>query len=774
MSSLAAGSAPIDIVVPVYNAADDVRRCVDSVLAHPREGCRLVLIDDGSPDPAIAAYFAELAARALPDVVLLVNGHNLGFTATANRGMTHSRDDVILLNSDTIVTRGWTDAFRRCAASDPRIGTITPFSSNAEICSYPEFCIDNGFPPDEDPEPTRAALAAAAVPTYPDLPTGVGFCLYVRRALIDDIGVFDLAFGAGYGEENDFCLRAARSGWRNVLADDAFVVHTGGKSFEGRKATLSPRNTVILLERHPDYPRMVGDYIRADPLRPLREAAQSRAAIAASAARGVLHVLHDHGGGAESYVRALICGSRSGWRHYLAVAVGDAWQVEEHRADGRVVTFDFRRADGEAWPDFVHALCATFDVTLVHLHVMSRCREGLLAALAALRVPYGYTVHDLYFACPTINFLGPDAMYCGGVTDAAVCRRCLAGQPAYAHVDIDDWRVRNAAALAGAAFLIAPSRWAAEMLARYFPEHAAAVIAHGTPDDEAAAPSEPAHAQALPDDGTPTVAVIGAIGPDKGARRLERLVALARARGAPMRFVLIGYMDVRHDPSQSDDRMFTVHGRYAPSELPGLLEHYRVRLVLYPSAGPETFSYTLSEAWAAGVPVLVPPIGALAERVAGTEAGWVLTDAQWRDESAMLDRLATLLAPDARADVERVARNARAIVPARLAEMTAATLAIYARTVAGAPAHAVPAAPFDRARIRDALGYRAWAPSVTAPVPAPGAVPVSSAARAGVPMPLGTRVAVAALALRRTAVGRGLHRVTPQALLDALKARLNS
>ena len=133
----------------------------------------------------------------------------------------------------------------------------------------------------------------------------------------------------------------------------------------------------------------VDDYIRADPLRPLREAAQSRVAIAASAARGVLHVLHDHGGGAESYVRALICGSRCGWRHYLAVAVGDAWQVEEHRADGRVVTFDFRRSEGEAWPDFVNALCATFDVALVHLHVMSRCREGLLAALAALRVPYG-------------------------------------------------------------------------------------------------------------------------------------------------------------------------------------------------------------------------------------------------------------------------------------------------------------------------------------------------------------------------------------------------
>ena len=141
----------------------------------------------------------------------------------------------ILLNSDTIVTAGWLDAIMHCAATDPRIGTITPFSNNAEICSFPRFCEDNPWPEGADPEPMRAALAAVAVPTYPDLPTGVGFCMYIRRALLDDVGVFDLAFGAGYGEENDLCVRAARAGWRNVLADNAFVVHTGGRSFAGQK-----------------------------------------------------------------------------------------------------------------------------------------------------------------------------------------------------------------------------------------------------------------------------------------------------------------------------------------------------------------------------------------------------------------------------------------------------------------------------------------------------------------------------------------------------------
>ena len=333
----------IDIVIPVYNAADDVRRCVESVLGHNHDDCRITLIDDGSTDPRIAALFAELELRRLPELLLLRNDGNLGFTATANRGIGNSSADIVVLNSDTRVTGDWLSAIRRCAASDATIGTITPFSNNAEICSFPLLCVDNPVGGEDEVEMIAAAMARAAVPTYPDLPTGVGFCLFIRRALIDEIGSFDAAFGAGYGEENDLCLRAARSGWRNVLADDAFVVHVGGRSFAGQKAELSPRNTTILLERHPHYTAMVEQYIKLDPLAPLREAAQSERLRLTSGARGVLHVIHDHGGGTETHVRALIEASRDRWRHYLAIAVGDAWQVEEHRADGSIATFAFTR-----------------------------------------------------------------------------------------------------------------------------------------------------------------------------------------------------------------------------------------------------------------------------------------------------------------------------------------------------------------------------------------------------------------------------------------------
>jgi len=418
-----------------------------------------------------------------------------------------------------------------------------------------------------------------------------------------------------------------------------------------------------------------------------------------SPARGVLHVIHGHGGGTEHYARALIDASRARFRHHLAIAVGDTWQVEEHAGDGAMRAFDVSRGPGEAWPDFFGGLCARFRIDLVHLHNISGCRDGIFAALAASGVPFGYTVHDLGFACPTLLFLGADGNYCFEQTDPAVCGACLRTQPAYAGVDIEDWRARHQALLARAAFLIAPSHWAAAALTRYYPELAVEVIPHGAPgvrarratdDAGSQTPRERPRTLALPEDGVATIAVLGAVGPDKGARRLERLAALVRSTGRPLRFVLIGYMDVQHGPWQSDDVVLTVHGRYDPRDLPDLLAHYRARLVAFPSAGPETFSFTLSEAWAAGLPVVVPPFGALAERVAGTGAGWLWTEHEWRDEARMLARIGDLVAPGNLATLASAAEHAGALLQPTVTGMTERTLRIYDE-VAGA--HAPEIAP---------------------------------------------------------------------------------
>jgi GT2 family glycosyltransferase len=769
MASSPGRGPTIDIVVPVYNAAGDLRRCVDSVLAHTAGDYRLLLIDDASPDTAIGAYFSELAQRALPNVTLGVNDRNLGFTLTANRGMASARAgaDVVLLNSDTIVTRGWLDALVRCAASDPAIGTITPFSNNAEICSLPIFCEDNPWPSGRDPEPWIRALALAAGPTYPDLPTGVGFCLYIRRALLDAIGGFNPVFGLGYGEENDFCLRAKAAGYRNVLCEDAFVLHMGARSFGDKRRDLAQRNLAVLLERHPGYNDLVRDFIAADPLQPLRELALSHHRILTECVPGVLHVIHGHGGGTEYHVRSLTAASYESFRHYLLIAVGDSCTLEEH-GDGPVRSYAFQHVAGEAWSAFLGGICARFEIDLVHLHNISGGRDGLTSALADIGIPYGYTVHDLSFACPTITFLDADHRYCEAETDLAACRACLGAQPAFATVDIAAWREQHRALLAGAAFVIAPSEWAAATLRRYFAECRVEVIAHGglSGTRRRDAVQTP---MAMADDGRPVVAVLGAIGPDKGARRLERLVELTRERALPLRWVLIGYLDSENRPRQTADGIFTVHGPYDSRALPALLDHYKVQLVAFPSVCPETFSFTLSEAWASGRPALVPPIGALADRVAATGAGWVLSDEEWRSEPRMLERIATLLSLAGRDALETAKEHAsKASLPA-VTEMAERTLAVY-RVAITRRTSARLLKPIAVARCLDALGYVSWSvPVAPEATPSFDAEPPAATARVATD-PMG-RAAGAAVRFRNTLPGRVLYRLAPKALVDALKAR---
>ncbi len=767
---------PVDIVIPVFNAPEDLARCVDSVLACTRGDYRLILIDDASTDPAIGLFFDQLARRNLPQLVALRNESNRGFTGTANRGMQHGAAegrDVVLLNSDTVVTDGWLDALLRCAASSPHIGTITPFSNNAEICSFPRFCEDNRWPEGADPEVVRAALARAAVPTYPELPTGVGFCLFIRRDLLRGIGIFDEeAFGRGYGEENDFCLRGFRAGWRNVLCDDAFVLHLGARSFSADKAALVATNTRVLRERFPHYEAMVSDYIARDPLLPIRNAALATMRAHDDPLPGVLHIIHGQGGGTEHHVRALIGASRERCRHYLAIARGAEWRIEEHPENGDLRSFAVTLAPGESLHDFLAGLAATFRIGLIHLHNISGCREGLAEALRALRIPYGYTVHDLNFACPTITLAGRDGLFCGGETDAAVCRACLAAQPAFSGIDIVRWREAHRELVGGAGFVIAPSRWAADTFVRYFPGKAVDVIAHGAPgvwagrtlpDTADRRQRGPCSAVLLPEDDVPTVAVLGAIGPDKGARRIERMVALARASGMRLRFVVIGYLDIRQNPWQSDDARLTVHGRYEADDLPRLLRHYRARLVAFPSAGPETFSFTLSEAWAAGLPVVVPPFGALAERVGAAKAGWILDAADWRDDARMLERIAAIVSD--REALAQAGQRASAAFQPTLVDMAARTLAHYATLAPRIPDESVRWAP---QRLRDAGGYRLWWP----PESIDNTGESASASTLDDPLPARDVAGVRRYLRRMLPPGRTMARLLPASLLARLRARL--
>jgi len=253
------------VVIPVFNAFEMLGPCLDAVSRTVPPDTVVLVIDDASTDEKVKPLLQAWVDKAKPFRRFISQAENRGFVATANLGMRLAGHDLVLLNSDTEVTTGWLQNLARCLDSDISIATATPWSNNGEIVSIPGFCQPNPVP--ENAEAIAAGIKSCGRPAYPDMPTAVGFCMAISKRAIERIGLFDEAtFGRGYGEENDYCMRAEHAGMRNVLCDDTYVVHHGGASFGPLDLKPDGKSMQRLLNKHPDYLDKVMAFIEADPL----------------------------------------------------------------------------------------------------------------------------------------------------------------------------------------------------------------------------------------------------------------------------------------------------------------------------------------------------------------------------------------------------------------------------------------------------------------------------------------------------------------------------
>lgn len=614
----APGSA-VDIIVPVYRGLDDTRRCIASVLS---SACatpwRLILVNDASPEPALASYLRDIALTDTR-IHLLENADNLGFVGSANRGMALSLEsghDALLLNADTEVAGDWLARLRHAAYRGERVATVTPFSNNATICSYPRFCESNPLPPGMDTA-TLDRLCAQTLPgAAVDVPTAVGFCMYIRHAALAEVGLFDEKhFGKGYGEENDFCIRASQAGWRHLHALDTFVLHTGGVSFGDSKSPREQAAMQALRQLHPHYEAQVHAFVQADPARSARLRLDG-ARLARSHPRPlVLMVLHSVGGGTLRHVRELAA-HMAHRMTCLQLTPADAQHVQLNwLVEGETQPYTYHLpTQGE---DLVQTLQA-LGVAHVHYHHLLGLPPDLLHLPQRLGVGYDFTAHDYYPVCPQISVTTSAWRYCTE-QGLAQCQGCVAERPAPTGESIEDWRARHAQWLAGARHLFTPSRDTAQRLARYVPAKPALVVPHTDLPARAQLPAP--RPRRLADGAHLRIMVLGAVNQVKGSTTLEATAMIAATQSAPLQFYLLGYAD-RPQPQQPHNAL-SVYGMYRDEELPLLIERLQPDLIWFPAQWPETYSYTLSAALHSGLPIVAPDLGAFAERLAGRRWSWL-------------------------------------------------------------------------------------------------------------------------------------------------------
>ena len=347
-------TATYEILIPIYNAYEHVQRCVASVLRHTNPRHPVVLLDDASTDPRILPTLREFG-RIDARVQVVAADANVGFVGNVNRGFARSRRDVVILNSDTEVTPDWLERMDRCRHSHPAIGVVSPLSNNATILSVPSFNAANELPEGMSPERFAALVASVSPRSYPRLPTAVGFCMLITRATLDRVGAFDRAFGLGYGEESDLCMRAWQAGDETACCDDAYVHHYGEASFSAVEQIGKRRleNARTLSRRWPQYHPTVERFCHLNPLRTVQERITTTL-------RGpdrrphVLHVVHSFWvpGGTELHTRQMVDGTANAFRStvlYPGQLSGD-WldmKVEEQSEHLRVVALRKENAAAE-------------------------------------------------------------------------------------------------------------------------------------------------------------------------------------------------------------------------------------------------------------------------------------------------------------------------------------------------------------------------------------------------------------------------------------------
>ena len=747
MDSHKKGLPPVDIIIPVYNALDDLKLCIASVKKYTDLAQnRLILVNDCSPDAAVTPYLDSLVQSG---ILVLQNAENLGFSGSVNRGIACSDTaDVLLLNSDTVVTQNWLQKIGRCAQNDSAIGTVTPLSNSATLCSVPNFCMDNPLPAGFTADSYGDLIERISLKRYPRISVAVGFCMYIKRCVIHDIGLFDAAtFERGYGEENDFCNRLEQLGYYNAMCDDTFIYHRGTASFVSEnKAELCRRHEEILRTWYPDQMHANDIFCRDNPVRDIQENVRLHLAMANGkqnilflAQRDFAPDAFDHVGGTQMHTKDLTFGLCNQYNVFVLARDKSVLRLTVYVGTEK---FYFRFFIGEA-PIFDCSTDAVqkkvyetvldgFDIDIVHIQHTYELSLDLFYEAKKRNIPLYCTLHDFYTICPTIMMLNAQDTLCLAQRAPEQCAACLRKRTKISdRVDyIAHWRAVHRKALQQCNQLFAPRESAKNVVLSYYPELAErlTVIAHGIqPFAQESIDTQPVvqttHIQAmletlLPDGtvngwaflkdgdgkndqiwigicadgvaeerfhasiverkdvaaafenetadvgfhlqlpadltlqnpkiqlyieregtlftdgkqvacpmqshrlpGNFNVAFIGGLSTAKGSDMAYEMITSAATRKINW-FVIGGIGDERLARLQQKNYVKT--GWYQRDDLPLVLKRHKIDLVCIFSICSETFGYTLAEAAACGVPVVVTDAGALKERTQAMQCGWVL------------------------------------------------------------------------------------------------------------------------------------------------------
>lgn len=230
------------IVLLTWNQLDYTRQCIESLFKYTHSAFELIVIDNGSTDGTLE-YVRKLdrAHTACIRIETIANSNNLGFAKGCNQGLAVSRGDyLILLNNDVVLTSQWLQRLIRAVENDPQLGLVGPMTnyvSGPQQITNPTYDV-NTLKGLEKYIQIHAKTYDGQIESNGRI---AGFCMLMRRAVIEKIGGLDERYAIGNFEDDDFCARAYLAGYKAAVIKDCYVHHYGGRTFAGNQIDYDAR-----------------------------------------------------------------------------------------------------------------------------------------------------------------------------------------------------------------------------------------------------------------------------------------------------------------------------------------------------------------------------------------------------------------------------------------------------------------------------------------------------------------------------------------------------
>lgn len=620
---------PVTIIVHVDDRCELVEACLDALVEHTSFPSQLVIVDDGTKDPRIQERIARLKAET-GNVQVWRNRQPIGYATSVDNAIARTTGDVVLVRSTVRVTPRWLQGLVRAAAHAADIGVVAPLSGCVAWLGLDESAGGNGAMARQVTRGSERLL-----PINPGFPSE---CLFLRRAAIDDVGTFATPDGleAGQRVEVEFCLHAAEAGWSSVWADDVFVIDSASPATPADEPNHPAHQLRMERAASSDaYAMVVRSVARAaeqrhETLRPRLLYVLSppdnsgTPMISLSLARQIRHI----------YDTWFVWGD--GDRISLAVLndKGEITQVASWKVNGGLAPWDLRRGDVDA---VLFKILRDFDIELVHCRQVVQLGLSVTRAAHALGIPVVLSFHDFYLICPTVTLLDGEGRFCAGDCrkGSGDCRSYFIPEHSLTLRDgwTPEWQQHVASMFRFVDAFVTTTPSAYDVLTGVYPDlqdRDFRIIEHGRTFSE-----RHSIATAPGPDRPIKVLALGNYNDAKGLQTVLALAGLDREERVEIHW--LGAVPGGRRTVTSG----VYHGAYQLGEAVTKIREIAPDFVVLLSTWAETYCHTLSEAWAAGIPVLGSRLGAIGARITAHGGGWAVDP---HDAAALLDLIAHLSA----------------------------------------------------------------------------------------------------------------------------------